>query len=219
MRKYLSLLFIIISIQTSFSQDKIFTKDKGQLNVQIIEKTDKLVRYKMLDYENGPILNIKNNLISKIEYKNGVVDLMGSQNPRKNKPLGINTGLTNGLDQDFLTVTLNYFILPRLELELSYGSDFGRDFPYFTAGTRVHVGSDYSHNRITPFSGLLVGSTYENSFFQIPLGLNYSTKKGFNASLSINNMINLTSHYVNYYIPTQTLFGELRIGWRFKGLY
>jgi hypothetical protein len=148
-----------------------------------------------------------------------VFDLMGSQNPRINKPLGINTGFTNGLDTEFFTVSLNYFIVPRLELELNYGSDFGRDFPYFSAGTRVHVSSDYSLRQITPFSGLLVGSRYENSFFQIPLGLNYSTKKGFNASLSINNMINLTSHYVNYYIPTQTQFGELRIGWRFKGLY
>ena len=217
MKKTSLLLFAIFLCNIGISQDRIFIKNNKQITVQIVEQTDKIVKYKMLDYEDSPVLSIKNQLISKIEYQNGIIDEMGNQNPRKNKPLGINAGLQIGDDGNY-TATIDYFITPQIDLEINYGSDFYRDFPYFSTGTRIHINSDLSTRRLIPFAGLLWGSIYQNSFLQIPIGLNYTTKLGFNASLSLNSMINLKTNIYGYYVRPQTVIGEIRIGWRFKCL-
>jgi len=218
MKKISTFLFALFLCQTGISQDRIFIKNNKQITVKIVEQTDKTVKYKMLDYEDSPVFSIRNRLISKIEYQNGIIDMMGNQNPRKIKPLGINTGIEIGLDDGMYTATLDYFLTPQIDLEINYGSDFYRDFPYFSTGTRVHINSDLSTKRLIPFAGLLWGSIYQNSFLQIPIGLNYTTKLGFNASLSLNSMINLKTNWDGYYVRPQTVFGEIRIGWRFKCL-
>ena len=88
MKKSLLIILLTLVFQYGFGQDIINTKDKKQLNVKIIEQTNNSVRYKMADYEDGPVLMMKTNRIRKIEYKNGYTDLMGYQNPRKNRPSG-----------------------------------------------------------------------------------------------------------------------------------
>jgi hypothetical protein len=217
MKKIFLLLISLSLCKIGFSQDRIFIKNNKQITVQIVEQTDKIVKYKMLDYGDSPVLSIKNRLISKIEYQNGIIDEMGNQNPRKNKPLGINTGLQLGEDGNF-TATLDYFITPQIDLEINYGTDFYRDFPYFSTGTRIHINSDLSTRKVIPFLGLLWGSIYQNSFLQIPIGLNFTTKLGFNASASLNSLINLKTNFDGYYVRPQTVIGEIRIGWRFKCL-
>ncbi|MCX6253298.1 MAG: hypothetical protein NTV31_02350 [Bacteroidia bacterium] len=217
MKNYLTILLLIFVSQSGFCQDKLNTKDKKQLNVQIIEQTPKLIKYKMLDYENGPILSIKINQISSIEYKNGIIDRLGNQNPRKNKPLGINTGVVvevPGRDGMF-SATLDYFVIPQIDIEINFGTDLYRDIEYFSAGPRFHLNSDNSENRFTPFAGLLFGSSYEEDFLQIPVGLSFITKAGFSTSLSLNGTINRKTHIYEY-IPPQRLTIEFRIGWRFK---
>ena len=92
MKNILIIILLILVFQHISGQDIITTKDKKQLNVKIIEQTDKSVRYKMPDYEDSPVIMMKTNHIRKIEYKNGHTDLMGFQNPRKNRPLGISAG-------------------------------------------------------------------------------------------------------------------------------
>jgi hypothetical protein len=210
MKNYLTILLLTFVFQYGFGQDKINKKDKQQLNVQIIEQTNKLVKYKMIDYENGPILSIKTNRISKIEYKNGFVDLLGNQNPRKNKPFGINAGIAleaSGKGGMFSS-TLDYFVIPQIDLEINFGiSDLAYGI-YFSAGSRFHLNSYYSENRFTPFTGLLFGSNYGDGFCQVPIGINYLINPGINTSLSLNEMIGFNSWL--------TTFIELRIGWRFK---
>jgi hypothetical protein len=53
MRNFLSILILTFVFQSVIGQDKIDTKDNQQLNVKIVEKTNRLVKYKMLDYEDG----------------------------------------------------------------------------------------------------------------------------------------------------------------------
>lgn len=187
----------------------IRTKDDQQLNVKIIEKTNRHIKYRMIDYEDGPIISINNNRISKIEYKNGVVDLMGNQNPRKNKPFGISAGMALWLPEEggMFSSTLDYFIIPQVDLEINIGTDL-EDGLYFSAGGRFHLNSNISDNRLTPFTGLLVGSEFGDRFMQIPVGLNYLSKPGFNTSLSLNQMF--------FFDSWQVTFIELRIGWKFK---
>lgn len=209
MRNYLSILILTFVFQSVIGQDKINTKDKQQLNVKIVEQTNRLIKYKMIDYEDGPILSISKNRISKIEYKNGFVDLMGYQNPRKNKPFGISAGFALWIagDGGMFTSTLDYFIIPQIDLEINYGTDLEEGF-HLSAGSRFHINSDFSDNRFTPFTGLLLGSQSGDGFLQIPIGINYLTSPGFNTSLSLNEMF--------FFDSRQATLIELRIGWKFK---
>ena len=210
MKKIVFAMLLILSFQYSFGQDVISTKDKKQLNAKIIEKTNKSVRYKMADYEDGPVLMIKTNRIRKIEYKNGVVDMMGFQNPRKNRPLGINVGYAAELTSGgaLFSSTLDYFVIPQIDLEINLGtSDLSGEL-YYSAGSRFHLNSTSSEHKFTPFTGLLLGSYYGDGFVQVPAGINYLTGLGINASLSINQMVSFKSW--------QATFLEIRLGWRFK---
>jgi hypothetical protein len=210
MRRYLFLLLLPLAFQYSFGQDIVTTKDKKQLNVKIIEQKNKSFKYRMADYVDGPLLMIRTNRITKIEYKNGYTDLMGYQNPRKNRPLGINAGYAAELTSGgaLFSATLDYFFIPQIDFEVNIGtSDLSGEL-YYSAGSRFHINSKYSERKLTPFTGVLAGSYYGDGFVQIPAGINYLTGIGFNASLSINEMISFKSW--------EATFLELRLGWRFK---
>lgn len=217
MKKILTFLLLIFVSKAVFCQDILNTKDKKQIKVQIIEQTPTIVRYKMLDYENGPILSMKASQISSIEYKNGLIDKLGNQNPRRNKPLGISTGIFVDVpDRDGrFSATLDYFVIPQIDIEITFGTDLYRDLSRFTVGPRFHLTSDNSENRFSPFTGFLFGSSYEEDFFQIPVGVSFITKAGFSTSLSLNGTINRKTHIYEYIRPQRMTF-EFRIGWRFK---
>jgi hypothetical protein len=209
MKKSILSILLALAFHYGFAQDIITTKDKKQLNVRIIEQTDKSVRYRMPDYEDGPLLMLKTNRITKIEYKNGYTDLMGYQNPRKSRPLGLNAGYAAELTSGgvLYSATVDYFVLPQIDLEASIGtSDLSGEL-YFSAGSRFHLNTSYSERRLTAFTGVLAGSYYGDGFIQLPAGVNYLTKMGINASLSINEMISFESW--------QATFLEFRLGWRF----
>jgi hypothetical protein len=210
MGKSVLIILLSLTVQYSFGQDIISTKDKKQLNVKVIEQTDRSVRYKMPDYEDGPVLMMKTKRITKIEYKNGYTDLMGYQNPRKNRPFGINAGYAAELTSGgvLYSVTADYFVLPQIDLEANIGtSDLSGEL-YFSAGSMFHLNASYSEHRLTPFTGVLAGSYYGDAFVQIPAGITYITKIGINATLSINEMISFEAW--------QATFLQIRLGWRFK---
>ena len=209
MRNFLIILILTCVFQPVTGQDIIKTKDKQQLKVKIIEQTNRLIKYKMIDYEDGPILSISNHRVTKIEYKNGFVDLMGYQNPRKNRPFGINGGFALWISEEggMFTSTIDYFIIPQIDLEFNIGTDLDNGF-YFAGGSRFHLNSNNSENRFTPFTGLLFGSEFGDAFLQIPVGINYLTKPGFNTSLSLNQML--------FFSSWKATLIELRIGWKFK---
>jgi hypothetical protein len=211
MKKTLTLLMLAYLFNYAAAQDKIDTKDNKQLNVKIIENTGKVVKYKMPDYSDGPVLSMKTSRISKIEYFNGVVDLLGNQNPRKNKPFGISIGGGKWISSSGLmfTSTMDYFITPQFDMEVNIGADSQQLF-YISAGTRIHINSRYSHNRLTPFAGALFGYEYGKEFVQIPLGVNYIyklSKWNFNFSLSANELI-----FSNEYQTIIEFRGGLRFG-------
>ncbi len=211
MRRYLFLFFLGFIFNCATAQDKIETKDKKQLDVRIVENTGKVVKYKMSDYPEGPELFLKSKRIEKIEYKNGVTDLMGNQNPRKASPFGISIGGGKWVSSAGLmfTATMDYFITPQIDMEVNMGTDSQKPF-YLSAGPRLHINSSYSDNRLTPFTGALFGYEYGKEFVQLPLGVNYIYKLkkfNFNFSLSVNELI-----FSNEY---QTII-EFRGGLRFR---
>ena len=208
MRTCLLLVLFGLIFSSVAGQDKILTRDNKQLNVKIVENTGKLVKYKMPDYPDGPVITLKASRIEKIEYKNGVIDLMGNQNPRKDKPLGISIGGAKWISSSGLmfTSTMDYFLTSQVDMEVNMGAD-SQQILYLSAGARLHINPNYSEKRITPFTGVLLGYEYNDGFLQIPIGVNYIHKAGINISLSVNEMI-FTDQY-------QTII-ELRGGWRFK---
>ena len=104
--------------------------------------------------------------------------------------------------------TLDYFVLPQIDIEINMGTSDLSGEAYYSAGSRFHMNTNYSEHKLTPFAGMVFGSYYGDGFVQIPAGINYLTTFGINASLSINQMISFESW--------QTTFLELRLGWRFK---
>ena len=210
MKKTLTLFILAYMFISASAQDIIEAKDKKQLDVRILENTGKVVKYKMSDYPDGPVITLKSKRIEKIEYKNGVVDLMGNQNPRKASPFGISIGGGKWVSPGLMfTASMDYFITPQLDMEISMGTDSQKPF-YLSAGPRLHLNSNYSDNRLTPFTGALFGYEYGKEFVQIPLGVNYIyklSKFNFNFSLSVNELI-----FSNEY---QTVI-EFRGGLRFK---
>jgi hypothetical protein len=210
MRNRLLIFLFLFALQYGYGQDIITTKDKKQLNVKVIEQTDNSVKYRMPDYEDGPLLTIKTRQIRKIEYRNGHTDLMGYQNPRKDRPLGIGAGyaaeVTSG---GFLyTANLDYFVIPQIDLEMNLGTSDLSGNLYYSGGGRLHINSKYSVHKLTPFIGVLGGSYYGDAVIQIPAGVSYLTPLGISASLSVNEMVSFKSW--------QATFIELRAGWRFK---
>jgi hypothetical protein len=210
MNRLLSILLLVMLFLSSYGQDVITTKDKKQLNVKVTEQTDRSVKYKMTDYEDGPILMIKTRRIRKIEYKNGYTDLMGYQNPRKERPLGIGAGYAAEVTGGgvLYSANINYFVIPQIDLEMNLGTSDLSGNVYYSGGCRIHLNSKYSEHKLTPFTGVLGGSYYGDGFIQVPAGVSYLTTLGISASLSINEMISFQSW--------QATFIELRAGWRFK---
>jgi len=211
MRTVTVILLLLFIINDITAQDKIITNNGNLLNVRIIEKDSKTVKYKMPDYPDGPVLSIKAGSIKRIEYLNGTSDLMGNQNPRKEKPFGISIGGGKWISSSGLmfTSTMDYFITPQIDAEVNLGADSQQLF-FISGGMRLHVNSNYSDNRLTPFTGALFGYEYGKEFVQIPLGINYIyklSKFNFNFSLSVNELI-----FSNEY---QTII-EFRGGLRFK---
>jgi hypothetical protein len=211
MKNSIVFVLLVFFFQHTYAQDTILTNDKQKLEVQILEKSDHLVKYKLNDFSDGPVFDMKAGQIRKIVYRNGTVDLMGYENPRKSKPIGISFGKTFMVTADdgvMYTVTTDYFILPQVDLELNLGSNT-YDSYYYSVGSRFHLNSTNSRKTITPFIGLLAGSFTGITFVQVPIGLSYISKFGLQASFSINQ---LQYSYTNW----MSIFAEFRVGWRFN---
>ena len=211
MKNIIYIIILICAFQPTYGQDKIITRDNTELDVLILEKNEKEVKFKRKDFVNSPILGMNSENIRKIIYQNGVIDLMGYENPRKNRPFGLSFGSTLPLSEfegGLYTGSLDYFITPQINVELNVGLDL-TDRYYYSVGSRFHLNSNHSRKRITPFIGVLAGSDTGISFVQIPIGLSYISNFGLQSSLSFNQMQYLISTY-------QSVFLEFRLGWRFK---
>jgi hypothetical protein len=211
MKRVIYIILLVYLSQPTYGQDKIITKDKTELDVLILEKNEKEVKFKRKDFIISPILGMNSENIRKIIYQNGLIDLMGYENPRKNRPFGLSFGTIfplSEIERSLYTGTLDYFITPQIDVELNVGLDLSDSY-YYSVGSRFHLNSNYSKKRITPFIGILAGSYTGISFVQLPIGLSYISNFGLQSSLSFNQLQYLISTY-------QLVFLEFRLGWRFK---
>jgi hypothetical protein len=208
MKRNLSGLVLFLFCVALNGQDKIITTKGSSIDAIVVEQARNVLKYKMADYPDGPVIWIGMNQVAELMYKNGYRDQLGNQNPRRARPFVISGGMSYFLSEEGgkFSLTAGYYVIPQIELEVNGGTDF--DGSYLTAGARFHLNSSASENRFTPFSGFLIGTDYGFGIIQIPVGLNYAAKSGLNVSLSVNEML--------YFNDWQTTFAELRLGWRFK---
>ena len=72
MRKYLFLLFLAVFCNTNaFSQDVIRFKNGKEIQVKILEMSEETVRYKKMNYLEGPDINAPMSKVVSITYANG----------------------------------------------------------------------------------------------------------------------------------------------------
>ncbi len=209
MRNFIFLFLLLLFSTKFYAQDKIYTIDKQELNVKILEKNDKFVRYVYSGENPGTIFTMRTNRIEKIEFANGQIDYAGKQNPRRLKPFGINFGLLYSLwccETGSLNFTFDYYILPQIELEVSARAVY--EEPTIMLGSKFHLNRNWSTKRITPFTGLMIDAG--GSYFEIPIGINYAGKSGFNAAISLNSFkYNIANTITKY-----DIYGEIKLGWR-----
>ncbi|MDO9154227.1 MAG: hypothetical protein Q7U47_11115 [Paludibacter sp.] len=207
MKKNIILFAIIIVTLAGFAQDKITTTDNKELNVYIVEKTDRLIKYKISSFDRSPLFTTNLTNLKKIEYENGWVDLLGYQSRRMQKRFGISTGLSLfSSEGGMFTVSVDYFLNPNINLELNFGTDgYGT---YNSYGVKYYFANKNSKSGLSPFVGLLHGREVGMNFFEFPIGINYITPFGLQATLQVSGL----NHYN---ANSLTIHTELRLGWRF----
>jgi len=216
--KTVRVIFLTMISLNVLGQDKIITKKNEELNVRIVNQTTNTINYISVKNDSGQIMTLKKNRIYKIEFNNGFIDMLGNQNPRKNRPLGFSMGYEFSKEETYMhrlttytereiqhiTSTIDYFIIPQLNLELTV---FNLGTSGFTTGMKIHINSNKSKVGITPFTGILFGSLPYEKLVLLPVGINYLGKSGLNLSMGCNWL---------FYNSKETIALEMRIGWKFK---
>jgi len=154
-----------------------------------------------------PLFTTKFSNLTKIEYSNGIVDMLGYQSPRMKHRLGLSTGISLFTDEGGMyTGSLDYFASPNINLELNLGGSGTTEY-YSSFGSKLYLANKNSTSGFSPFVGVLYGNESGYSFFEVPVGLSYITKFGFQTSLQLSALDYLDYTYQSAHI-------EWRIGWR-----
>lgn len=217
MKKTFILLLIFSFCFSINAQDTITLKKGKVINAFIIEKSDTKIKYRTDSVNNeDSTFSIKLSRINTINYVNGEVDLLCSQNPRSKFPLGVSIGINIFNNFSFIA-SIDYLITPNLNAEIKYS--FSTLIPYFfptlSFGGKYWFAKKYSNSGFSPYLGLfLTRFRQENDEFmwnneppwkivylpEIPIGINYISKFGLQTSFQMS---------LPYLSP------EFKIGWRF----
>lgn len=216
MRKRTIVALFLFGLITLNAQDKITLKNGKEVSVYILDKNDTEIKYKQNDSISQTTFTTKLNNLKTINYANGEVDLLSSRNPRSIFPLGINGGVSLVASEyeggGMFTGGIDYLFTPNISAGINLGSGGESDF-YYSFGGKYWIANKYSKSGFSPFAGLLYGGIYGLNFWEIPVGISYITKLGFQSSFHLS-YIQLINGTLNY--ETNRLNAELRIGWRFK---
>lgn len=205
--KYLLIFISIFLSNTILSQDKIVLKNGENITAFIVEKSEKKIKYKIMDSDNSPIIILKAEKVEKIVFRNGreiiLPDLI-----RMNNRFAVRGGLIYGLSVEsaFYTIGADYFVSPGISVELN-GLISVED------GGGIEIGAKYFFDPYKPtklkgYAGLLIGASYENVFLQVPFGINYIGEKGFDFRLGLRGVYDPSN-------SAYSIYSELTLGWRF----
>jgi hypothetical protein len=215
MKKLIWLGLFIVTSTVCIAQDKIHFHSGEVLDCWISEKTPINVKYRLISDQASPNITVRTSKVLKIEYKSGQVEWITRDTHRMGKRLALNVGIISDIGYDFLfLLQADYFITPKINFTARYYT-FPGDINGIAAGFCHYFGS--GNNKIKLYSGLLLGGIDGEFFVQMPVGLNFTTKSGFDVKLGVSGFYvpEISSQFARvpgsvYAIP------ELGIGWRFK---
>ena len=202
------IIFIIAAILASLisasSQDRITTTDQQVLEVYIVEKNDKTIKYHLANDLQQTLFETKLSNLRRIEYASGMVDQLGYENIRMQERTGITTGITLfANDGGMFTFGADYFLSPALSLTANVGSD-----NYYAFGAKLYHARKAKPTNFAPFIGLQYGKHHMTSFWEVPVGIQYVTNSGLQFSLQVSLL-----EYPN--INYQNAHAGFSVGWRF----
>lgn len=202
------IIFIIAAILASLisasSQDRIITTDQQVLEVYIVEKNDKTIKYHLANDLQQTLFETKLSNLRRIEYASGMVDQLGYENIRMQKRTGITTGITLfANDGGMFTFGADYFLNPALSLTANVGSD-----NYYAFGAKLYHARKGKATNFAPFIGLQYGKHQLVNFWEVPVGIQCVTNFGLQFSLQVSLL-----EYPN--INYQNAHAGFSVGWRF----
>lgn len=81
MKKLYLLLIGILFSYALHAQDTIFKTDQTEIKALVTEISDEVIKYKLYDFQEGPIYNLKRVEVSRIVYSNGRVEKFNAPEP------------------------------------------------------------------------------------------------------------------------------------------
>jgi len=206
----LCLTALMFSFANSLAQDKIILKSGEEKEGWVIEQSDKIIKYRLTDANDSPVIILKTSKVEKIIYRNGEEVSLKPAGIRMEKRLAINAGVITELANEsdgFYKLQADYSVTPGFTIVLS--NFFQPEGDSGFAFGAMHYFNPHRPTLFKPYAGLLGGARNDNFMLQIPVGVNFTTKFGFDAKLGVNGVY--TSDYYSPYV----IYAELLIGWRF----
>ncbi len=193
---------------TVAAQDKIKLKSGDEIIGWILEKSDTEIKYKIMDSEDSPVVVLKTARVDLIIFRDGQVLETIPDLIRMEKRFGIGGGLMIGLgiESAFYKLRADYFITPGISLEFD-GLIEVEGGSGLTVGAKYYF-NPYSPKRVKGYAGLMMGGAFGEFLMQIPVGMSFTGKRGFDLNLGFSGI----------YFPSYSEFGvfpELTLGWRF----
>lgn len=85
MKKLYLLFFALLTAYTMQAQDVITKTDKTEIKALVTEISDETIKYKLFDFQEGPVYNLKRAEIYKIIYSNGREEIFNAPKPTPTK--------------------------------------------------------------------------------------------------------------------------------------
>jgi hypothetical protein len=208
------------------AQDIITLKNGKVIHAYITERSDTKIKYMNDSISKGDTTySMKLARIRTLQYDNGEVDLLSSQNPRSIFPLGINAGVNIF---EVVSGGIDYLFTPNISAEINIGGSFRYvNYYYYSFGGKYWFANKYSKSGFSPFLGLFYTKSWARdeeymwvnkpewssyNYVEAPIGVSYITKFGFQTSLQLDSYLGYDSNRFKINVS----FFEFRIGWRFK---
>lgn len=170
MKRTTFILFLGFICGTMTAQDIIFKIDGEEISAKIIEITTDAVKYKLYDFQEGPLRSISKSNVFLIIYENGKRESFGNVDtprPREEETVSITT--QDGYRGSFISVSIGYGrsygglgtrIEGRIGSNVGVGFHGGLGFYYneefwFDEGPRWGVGVKFF-----PYRGIFIGTQF-----------------------------------------------------------
>jgi len=206
----LCLTALMFSFANSFAQDKIILKSGEEKEGWVAVQSDKVIKYRLTKAVNSPVIILKTSKVEKVIYRNGEKVSLKPAGIRMEKRLAINAGVITELANEsdgFYKLQADYFVTSGFTIVLS--NFFQPEGDSGFALGAMHYFTPHRPTLFKPYAGLLGGVRDDNFMLQIPVGINFTTKLGFDAKLGLSGVYTADSH------DPYVIHAELLIGWRF----